>query len=390
MLFALDLIGFLIIASFLGTLFLLNQFARIPMSMQSIGIVFALVLWGIASLLQKQLVYRHYRWNGIVGCFTLYLWIACLWSFNPVQSIRYTIVFTTGALWLVLLSSYPFQKKHIVALYGMMMFGAVWQGIQLFLPHAQIYYRAFLYGVLRGDYMLFRTLAFPRIESSIGGSNSLGGWYAVLFTLCAPVIIFQNYFWEKASFWRNFLSILLQILGAACLIVFLFVVVMSGSRGSFISVALSLLLIWLLRQAWYKAFLYLLVGGASLFVPSIRRGIQYVYSGIADKARYIIWQNSWEISKLVPLTGVGLGNFQPVYTYLFQEPFQHAHNIFLNVLVELGYPGLIGFVWLAVSFMVFGLERCRQQKDRFWYGVELGLTVTVFGYLLRCLVDYTI
>ena len=388
--FALDLIGFLVVTSFLGTLFLFNQFARLPLAMQSVGILFALLLWGIASVHQKQFIYRHYRWNIVVGWYTLYLWIACLWSFNPVQSIRYTLVFTTGAIWLVLLSSYPFHKKHIATLYILMMVGAVWQGIQLFLPHIPIYYRALLYGVLHGDYMLFRTLGFPRIDSSIGGSNSVGGLYAVLFTLCLPVVIFKKHWDKMASFQMNLLSLLLQILGTVCLLNFLIVVVMSGSRGSFIGVVFSLFFIWFSRQTWYKAFLYLMIGGISLFIPSVNNSIRYIYSGIVDQVRYIIWQNSWEIAKLVPLTGVGLGNFQPVYIYLFQEPYRHAHNIFLNVLVELGFPGLVGFVWLSASLMVYGLERCHQQKDRFWYGVELGLTVTVFGYLLRCLVDYTI
>jgi len=259
MLFALDLIGFLIIASFLVALFLFNQFARLPMGIQSIGILFGVVLWGIASILQKQVIYRHYRWNAIVGYFTLYLWIACLWSFHPAQSIHYTLVFTTGAVWLVLLSSYPFQKKHIAALYVLMMIGAVWQGITLLWPHFPIYYRAFMHGVLHGDYLLFRTLGFPRINGSIGGSNSVGGLYAVLFTLCLPVVLFAIRWEKKASYGMNLFSLLLRILGGICLVLFLLVVVMSGSRGSFIGVVFSLLFFWLSRQAWYKAILLSLI-----------------------------------------------------------------------------------------------------------------------------------
>ena len=387
---ALDAIGYAVVSTFLVSLYLFNQLTHLPLIMQSTGLLLGFLFWGIASLIQRKIIYRHYPWNGIVICFTLFLWIACLWSFFPNQSIRYTLVFTTGALWLILLSSYPFRKRHIALLYSLIVLAFSWQGILLLAPHVMSYYRAFLYGALHGDYMLFRSLGFPRIESTIGGSNSVGGLYAILFSLTAPVVM-SGFFSKQSAFrWIRVWQILFSSLGVLALLIDLMVVVMSGSRGAFIGVALSVLFVWLVRLPWYRSLLFFLAGGVSMLIPSVYRTIQYVYGGIVDEARYLLWQNSWEIAKLVPITGVGLGNFLPVYSFLFHEDFLHAHNIFMNVLVELGLPGLIGFVWLSVALIGFGLRHCRLQKDPFWYGIELGLVITVFGYLMRCLVDYTI
>jgi len=153
---------------------------------------------------------------------------------------------------------------------------------------------------------------------------------------------------------------------------------------------LAVLFIILSRQTWVVSTFFLLIGTVSSFIPTIRLGMKALYSGLVDQFRYTIWQNSWEITKLVPLTGVGLGNFKPVYYFLFQENYWHAHNIFINVLVELGFPGLIGFLWVAGALIYYGLQQVNTQPDRFWKNLELGLTATVFGYLMRCLVDYTI
>lgn len=390
MVLASEILSYLLILSFLSTLYIFNRFAQLPLIMQSVGILGGLLIWGTTSLLQKKWLYRHYPWNVPVIGFNLFLWLACTWSFDPAQSFRYTLVFTTGSCWLLILSSYPLKKIPVLVLYACLFLASVWQGFVLILPKVPAYLKAMSYGIVNNDSILFRTLGLHGLESSMGGSNSVGGLYAVFFTLLAPLVFFGLSWGKKDNYWKRIgvLTTKLFLLGG--ILIFVAVIAMSGSRGSFIGVISGLFFIFLSRQSWGKVSFYLLIGAVSTFIPTIRLGIKALYSGLVDQFRYTIWQNSWEIAKLVPLTGVGLGNFKPVYSFLFQDNYWHAHNIFMNVLVELGFPGLIGFLWLSGALIFFGLQQVYRQQDRVWKSLELGLTSTVFGYLMRCLVDYTI
>jgi len=390
MFLVLETLSYLLVLSFLVSLYIFNRFAQLPLIMQSAGLVGGCLIWGISSLLQKRCLYRHYPWNIPVIGFNLFLWIACSWSFDPAQSIRYTLVFTTGSVWLIILSSYPFQKKHLMFLLGCLFLAAFWQGIALMIPRMPAYLKAFSYGILHGDAILFRTLGLHGLKSSVGGSNSVGGLYTVLLTLLLPLSVF-GFTWRKEDSWKKKVGMLaIKCLFIMGMVIFSGVILMSGSRGSYIGAILAVLFIILSRQTWVVSTFFLLIGTVSSFIPTIRLGMKALYSGLVDQFRYTIWQNSWEITKLVPLTGVGLGNFKPVYYFLFQENYWHAHNIFINVLVELGFPGLIGFLWVAGALIYYGLQQVNTQPDRFWKNLELGLTATVFGYLMRCLVDYTI
>jgi O-antigen ligase len=115
-----------------------------------------------------------------------------------------------------------------------------------------------------------------------------------------------------------------------------------------------------------------------------------------DISRITIWQNSVELWKLLWVTGTGLGTFQTVYTQFFlpagEKEFIHAHNIFLNVGIELGLVGLLLFVVLGFQFIYYGVFLGRQKwpKSSFLGSINIGLAALVFGYLIRCLFDYTI
>jgi putative inorganic carbon (HCO3(-)) transporter len=149
-------------------------------------------------------------------------------------------------------------------------------------------------------------------------------------------------------------------------------------------------MIFLIPNKW---FINLIIGMVFIFLnifSFFREIISNLYSSIVDQARLVIWINSFEIIKLVPFTGIGLGNFPIVYKYLFEKEFIHAHNIFLNIAIELGIPGLILFVALAFSLIYYGIIYAKRQKDPFFYAVNVGLVSVVFGFLVRCLVDYTI
>ena len=75
--------------------------------------------------------------------------------------------------------------------------------------------------------------------------------------------------------------------------------------------------------------------------------------------RFWFWENSLYLAREVPLTGAGLGleSVQLVYRAYFlpaYPPFSHAHNIYLQGLLEYGIFGLLGLLGLGVATLYVG------------------------------------
>jgi len=75
--------------------------------------------------------------------------------------------------------------------------------------------------------------------------------------------------------------------------------------------------------------------------------------------RQEIWQTSWLLVKERPVTGWGLGNFQASYRshtkYITLTPLEwfvvKAHNLYLNLWIEVGLLGLLVFIYLIVKYL---------------------------------------
>jgi putative inorganic carbon (HCO3(-)) transporter len=101
---------------------------------------------------------------------------------------------------------------------------------------------------------------------------------------------------------------------------------------------------------------------ASLVVWSL--GVEQI-NGLLFKSQAVdtlekrteIWSRALYMIQDFPFTGIGMGTFQPIATMLYpffladpNAQIPHAHNLFLQVAVDLGIPGLIA--WLAILMLV--------------------------------------
>jgi hypothetical protein len=78
-------------------------------------------------------------------------------------------------------------------------------------------------------------------------------------------------------------------------------------------------------------------------------------------SRQVVFGQAWRLAQDVAFTGGGLASFPARYsTYVLDVPvvyLTHAHDAYLNVLVEQGWLGLIGYVSLLAGAAWFGLRR---------------------------------
>lgn len=77
-------------------------------------------------------------------------------------------------------------------------------------------------------------------------------------------------------------------------------------------------------------------------------------------ARLELWSRAIIVVELFPLTGVGMGLFKEVIGYLMPlvsvegTEIVHAHNLFLQIAVDLGLPGLVA--WISILLVVFAVS----------------------------------
>jgi O-antigen ligase len=82
----------------------------------------------------------------------------------------------------------------------------------------------------------------------------------------------------------------------------------------------------------------------------------------SNSGRLLIWQDSWEVFKKSPVTGAGLGNYSLALN--FASDYRNSltsHNLYLDLLAELGVFGLLVWLWFygsALKQLQLGIKSC--------------------------------
>jgi putative inorganic carbon (HCO3(-)) transporter len=177
--------------------------------------------------------------------------------------------------------------------------------------------------------------------------NVMGGsLIAVLpLILAVPLFAWRKCTWAERLFYP---TILIVTLGA---------LVLTQSRGALLALMATLIIMLLLRSAWFWALPIL--GFLVIVTTVIMLGPLTIQSYLVDLIsiegfgqRADIWQHTIYMLQDFSLTGVGLGHYSDAFQIFYPmsldptSTMPHAHNIFLQVGADLGIPGLV--IWLSV------------------------------------------
>jgi putative inorganic carbon (HCO3(-)) transporter len=114
--------------------------------------------------------------------------------------------------------------------------------------------------------------------------------------------------------------------------------------------------------------------------------------------RIEFWSRAILIIEDFPYTGVGMGLYGDV-TNLMYPPYlhdrgslKHAHNIFLQVAVDLGLPGLITWsaiflIVICVSWKVYNSTQMYKNRNIYAIGLGAGLLCSQIAVLVHGLTD---
>ena len=191
---------------------------------------------------------------------------------------------------------------------------------------------------------------------------NLEGDIALLVVICLPLALMCV--WVLPQFG-------LRILFAALAIAMLWVVTQTQNRAAAVGGAVAILvLMWYLRQRWRILALALSLVAAVVLIASPGHywerfsALWDNQTGIATasrdrgtaRERLVLWEAAWQMAQHKPVVGVGPGNY-PLFVRFYapgKDPLP-AHNNYLGMVAEAGFPGLALYVavfagaWMLLS-----------------------------------------
>lgn len=320
-----------------------------------------------------------FQLSALVGLWATYDRALGLTIFGPGGDYKFWLI-GAGAVIYFAAARLPGQRAVWLAMAGFGLFGALVAGYYLLTRDFSTETAKFPLITELGQ--LIQSLV-PRVATITVGRqmhpNVAGGLAAMFFPALLQTVL---------SGWRRLSGTWLKGAVLAASITALMIsavgIALSSSRGAWIGLACALggWFGWALLEKSFlargvsgvqslrkRAVLFALVGlvvlPAALLMmlwlisrPEAGAGAESSLYG-----RLELLQNSLLLVQAAPLTGTGLGTFPMVYsTYvlMIHVPFtSHAHNIFMNILLSQGWPGLLIFLALQLAGlrMVYRLAR---------------------------------
>jgi len=180
---------------------------------------------------------------------------------------------------------------------------------------------------------------------------------------------------------------------------------LSASRGGIVSLALQMVILFLLLLVRRVRSKHVLVGGmvvlcAALAVSWI--GVTQVLQRFADYQslevsvgkRAAMRVDTWHIFLDHPLMGTGLGTLQmvfPPYDSLYDGRIvNHTHNDYLEALAETGVLGGLCCLWFLGVLLLDSLRGLAELGSSFGAWLNLSGLVGCCGLLVHSLVDFNL
>ena len=174
--------------------------------------------------------------------------------------------------------------------------------------------------------------------------------------------------------------------------------VLTQSRGGLLATAVTLPLTLLLRWPRFWRLALVAVGLAALaiwwFSPAtVAEELSKDGSLGGWEGRMDVWNASLTALHDFVFTGIGIGAFTTTLPTLYPIPFSvtgfpHAHNLLLQVGLDLGLPGLIAFMAMQVNLFVMVIGLLRQpHRPSLAHTLAIGATAALVGLHIHGVVD---
>lgn len=192
---------------------------------------------------------------------------------------------------------------------------------------------------------------FPQLVNEPFNPNVIAGDMAIVLPCALGIFVFN---WGDMK-WAARALVGVAVLGMGSILV------LTQSRGALLGMGAATIALVLLR--WRRGWIAIVLVALGVFVVVQSVGLATLLDVLlkndalgGTEGRLEVWSRAIYMIQDFPFTGVGMGSFGPVadvlYPFFLAAPgtIPHAHNLFLQVAVDLGLPGLVG--WLAILMVV--------------------------------------
>lgn len=307
------------------------------------------VLLAAFNLRQFKKTFRYHR-QALFFLFLLYIWMWVSALFSDFQgialkySVKYSIHFIVLVCFLILTykKEEPFSYYRCILRFLLLL--AVFGIVEYF------FHDLWLFTLLRSPHSLD---VYPRISSLMQWPNQLG------ILLSVGMLLGLMLHKEKS----------IAALECYCgIFLFTIVIALAGSRNSWLLLSLGIFLAWLYKVISFKKGIFLIgfFGFCIFFFPISINQLGIRHSHVVPlmnllggeskllsfptpietiKSRTLLWKAAIPEIIKKPITGMGIQVYGKVIgKRILGDEGYHTHNLFLNILVELGIPGLLLFL----------------------------------------------
>ena len=221
--------------------------------------------------------------------------------------------------------------------------------------------------------------------------NVMAGYLIILFPVTLGLLLFA---WKELR-GKNRLLLLI----VACTV--FGILILTQSRGALLALGVVLLMMIVLRWKWgwiAIPFSLMAVGGM-IALWGADKFLQVLSSGVSLEGlegRLEVWSRAIYMIQDFPITGIGLGLFTDVadnlYPFFLNAPgsVTHAHNLFLQIAVDVGIPGLIAWLAILITMLILSWQLYRigcKKGDNWTAGLGAGLLCSQLALITHGLLD---
>ncbi len=219
-----------------------------------------------------------------------------------------------------------------------------------------------------------------RVFGPFDNPNIFAEYLTFVLPIALVFVFTERRFWGK-TVW----AVVVAVAGAALVATF--------SRGGWLAAVIGVLVLGILWEPRLLAVTALLAAALPAMAPEQVINRAASIGSLEDSSntfRLSIWLAVFRMIRAYWLTGIGLGTaaFNQVYPQFMVAgtPAIHTHNLYLQLALELGVPGLLVFLWLLMAVLAQAY-RALPQLSHGDKGVLVALMAALTGFLLHGAVD---
>ena len=338
-------------------------------------------IWGITTVLREE-AWPLTPFNGALLLFVPMVGVGILVSALPELTLPKATGLILGLAAFRAVATTRERLFHSLALWGLLLVGVIILVAGILATRWPLKVPA-LEAVLKG--LPESRLRLPEAPEGGVNPNELAG----ALTLYAPFPL--AVLLDMRPRWRRVPGLIAALVGLALIAGTLF---LSQSRSAWIGAIAGLLALafcwawhtrrWLRPVVLIPLFLLLIMGGLTIWQVGLTRLLLLLdvagghplglsLGTISLQGRLELWSRALYAIADFPFTGCGLGTFRRIVHLLYplsptgaETDIAHAHNTFLQVALDVGLPGLIGYLAILGIGVFRSWSGSRREKRLRW------------------------